>query len=319
LGLEFRCFSLDDAPAVARHLADVDVVLHQAGPFSVTSEPMVDACLATGTHYLDVTGELDVFEAVYARHDEAVAAGVVLMPGVGFDVVPSDCLIAMVAAELPGATRLALAIHSHGKRPSAGTAKTMIEGLGKGGITRIEGRLRVVPAAYAAREPVFASGPKHAIAVPWGDLATAYRTTGIPNIECFMSMPARMHRPIEWMDRFRYVLAKPRVQAPLKRLVERFATGPDERMQANVRAEVWAEVMNDNDEFVRMTLSTPEPYRLTFDASVHAALAVLGGECEPGAHSPAGGLGAGFIDRLEGVEIHPPTRGHGRPEDPSWP
>ena len=98
LGLPHRVFDLRDGAGVAEALGDVDAVAHCAGPFSATSAPMVDGCLRTGTHYLDVTGEVDVFESVFARHDEARRAGVVLLPGSGFDVVPTDCLAALVAA-----------------------------------------------------------------------------------------------------------------------------------------------------------------------------------------------------------------------------
>ena len=110
LGLPFRAFPLDDAHAVREGVAGMGLVLHCAGPFSATSRPMLDACLAERAHYLDITGEIDVFEACYARDDEAKARGVVVMPGVGFDVVPTDCLAALLAARLPGATRLELGI-----------------------------------------------------------------------------------------------------------------------------------------------------------------------------------------------------------------
>src|SRR5688500_10091214 len=68
------------------------MVLHCAGPFSITSRPMVGACLRNRKHYTDITGEISVFEECADKNDRAFEAGVMLMPGVGFDVVPSDCL-----------------------------------------------------------------------------------------------------------------------------------------------------------------------------------------------------------------------------------
>lgn len=111
LGLDARPFDLD-ADTLAGQLTDIDVVLHCAGPFIDTAPAMVDACIATGTHYLDITGEIEVFEHIFARHATAREAGAVLCPGAGFDVVPTDCLAAALAEELPDATSLALGFDS---------------------------------------------------------------------------------------------------------------------------------------------------------------------------------------------------------------
>ena len=181
LGLPHRAFPLD-----APDLRGVGLVLHCAGPFVHTSAPMVGACLASGAHYLDITGEIAVFESIYARDAEARAAGVALIPGVGFDVVPTDCLAAQLARALPGATELWLAFApSRGSSMSRGTIRTMIEGVGKGGAIRRDGRIVRVPLAFDAREIPFASGPRHAMTIPWGDIASAWRTTGIPNIRVY--------------------------------------------------------------------------------------------------------------------------------------
>jgi short subunit dehydrogenase-like uncharacterized protein len=64
-------------------IKDVAVVLCAAGPFSTTSRPVADACLRSRVHYLDITGEIDVFEALAARDAEAKARGIMLLPGVG--------------------------------------------------------------------------------------------------------------------------------------------------------------------------------------------------------------------------------------------
>lgn len=106
LGLEHRAFDLSQARA---HLEDVDAVVHCAGPFAHTSTAMVDACLRTRTHYLDITGEIDVFESIGLRDIDARKAGIVLLPGAGFDVVPTDCLAAILKNALPSATHLDLA------------------------------------------------------------------------------------------------------------------------------------------------------------------------------------------------------------------
>src|SRR5688500_8830735 len=66
-GLEHRAYSLDDPAQVDRGLAGIGLVVHCAGPFSQTSKPMLDACVRAKVHYLDITGEIDVFEAVFKR------------------------------------------------------------------------------------------------------------------------------------------------------------------------------------------------------------------------------------------------------------
>ena len=97
LGLEFRAFSLDDTAALDAAVRAVPVVLHAAGPFAHTAAPMAQACIRAGVHYLDITGEIAVFEAMAALDGAARASGVMLMPGAGFDVVPTDCLAAHLA------------------------------------------------------------------------------------------------------------------------------------------------------------------------------------------------------------------------------
>src|SRR4051812_44120316 len=89
LGLEHRAFALDDTAAAHAALGEAPVVLHAAGPFARTAAPMAQACLRTKTHYLDITGELAVFEAMAELGARALDAGVMLLPGAGFDVVPS--------------------------------------------------------------------------------------------------------------------------------------------------------------------------------------------------------------------------------------
>ena len=64
-GLEARVFDLSDLPSIARNIVNVDVVLHAAGPFTLTMPNMVKACLQTQTHYCDITGEIDVFEKIF--------------------------------------------------------------------------------------------------------------------------------------------------------------------------------------------------------------------------------------------------------------
>ncbi len=134
-----------------------------------------------GAHYLDITAEIDVFEGLLARDAEAMRAGVTLMPGVGFDVVPSDCLAAHLKRKLPDATHLTIYLTA-GFNASRGSLKTMIEGIADGVRARRNGRL-VTLARPDTGSCNFGKGLRPTIQIPWGDLSTAFHSTGIPNIE----------------------------------------------------------------------------------------------------------------------------------------
>ena len=144
LQLEYRLFGLDDAAALAAELSAARLVMHCAGPFSATSAPMIEACLASGAHYLDITGEISVFEHAWQQAERAHKADVVLCPGTGFDVVPTDCLAASLANILPAAAELTLAFEAGGGL-SRGTARTSVEGLAKGGCVRKDRCIKIVP------------------------------------------------------------------------------------------------------------------------------------------------------------------------------
>ena len=295
LGLEHRIADLADGAQLRRLTADVALVAHCAGPFSATSAPMVAACLDTGTHYLDVTGEIDVFEAIYRRHAEAVDAGVVLLPGAGFDVVPTDCLAGLLSASLPGATALELAFRAGGGM-STGTRRSSLEGLAAGTRRRVDGTLVSTPFGVPSRIVPFPSGPRRVGAVRWGDLASAYRSTGIPTITTYTVLPpGRTVRPGAALLRW----------GPVRRLASRGVPGggPDRARRAASRSEVWGEVSAPDGTRHSATLIGPNGYDLTADSVVRAAAVLLAGGIEPGAHTPATALGTGFAQTLDGVRI----------------
>jgi short subunit dehydrogenase-like uncharacterized protein len=297
LGLEWRAFDLEKAD-----IAGASLVLHCAGPFSRTSRPMVDACLAAGAHYLDVTGEIDVFEAVFARDAEARQRGVVLLPGVGFDVVPSDCLAAILQQRLPSATSLELAFAPLG-RSSPGTMKTMIESVPNGGRVRRGGKIVDVPPAHLVRSVPFADKPRTAMSIPWGDVSTAFRSTGIPDITTYIAAKPATIRAAK-LSRFTAPLLRlGPVQAFLKSRIERNVRGPDANERARGSVQLWGRA-SDGARSVEMTMTVPEGYAFTAEAAVACAQRVLGGECPaPGAWTPSKAFGADFVRSLSGVRI----------------
>jgi short subunit dehydrogenase-like uncharacterized protein len=212
LSLPSKVFSLDAPLDIAAALRGIGLVLNCAGPFSKTADRLMRACLTAKAHYLDITGEIDILEGAHRLDADAKAAGVVLCPGVGFDVAPTDCIALMLKAALPEAHELALGFESD-QRMSQGTAKTSVEALGKSGKIRRGGRIVDLPIGGGCREIDFGRGPKRAMPIPWGDVASAFYTTGIPNITIFTPISSPLLAIARLMNVFGSILQSPRVQA----------------------------------------------------------------------------------------------------------
>ncbi|MGK2859322.1 MAG: saccharopine dehydrogenase family protein [Thermoanaerobaculia bacterium] len=297
LSLTASVFALDDPARLDRALAGVDVVVHCAGPFVHTSAPMVDACLRTKTHYLDITGEIAVFEAIHRRGAEATAAGVALIPGVGFDVVPSDCLAALLAERMPDATELELAFYTKGGGLSRGTLRTMIEGIHEGGAIRRDGRIVRVPTAWKSKDITFDCGSRHAMTIPWGDVSTAWHSTGIPNISVYVATPprsvARMRRMRPLLPIFGFT--------PFRRLLQLTASGkqgPDTLARERASVHLWGQVSKPGAEPVTMTMRTVEGYRFTAEAAVASVERVVAGSLKEGAWTPSRAFGSDFAQAI---------------------
>lgn len=299
LGLEHRVFALSEKGAVDRGLAGVAAVVHCAGPFSRTAAPMVEGCLRAHANYLDITGEIEVFEALAARQAEAVRAGITILPGVGFDVVPSDCLGAHLHRRLPSASNLTLGFQGSA-RLSRGTATTMAQNLHRGGAVRRDGRIVPVPAAWKTRTIDFGRGPTPAITIPWGDVATAYHTTGIPNVEVYMAAPARMRALFKLSRPLSPLLRRRPVQAFFERRIRAGPPGPSAEHRARARSFLWGEA-RDGAQSVVSRLETLEGYELTSRTALLAVQRVLAGRTRPGFETPARAFGPDFVLEVEGT------------------
>jgi len=297
LGVDSRVFAVDDARS---HLDGIDVVLNCAGPFVETAEPMVEACLATGTDYLDITGEIPVFEALAERDRDAEDAGVCLLPGVGFDVVPTDCLAAHLHDRLPGATHLRLGIDAPGS-VSSGTLATAIGQAGAGGMVRRDGRLTSEPSGSRTRTIDFGSGPKHAVGAPMGDVSTAYYTTGIENVEVYLSAPAYADYLLRASRYVTPLLTVPPVKNGLQALARALVSGPAEQARDRDRVSLWGEA-TDGERTATARLQTPETYALTADAATTAVERVEAGSDITGYQTPATAFGPDYVLELDGVD-----------------
>jgi len=302
LELGCKAFDLADQQATQDAIKDCAAVLHCAGPFSATSQPMIEACLAQGVHYLDITGEIPVFANAHRQADEASRRDVILIPGVGFDVVPSDCLAARLVQVLPAATHLSLAFDAAGG-PSPGTAKTATEGISRGGCVRRDGLLRRVPPAWKQRDIPFAPGERTAVTIPWGDVYTAYVSTGVPNIEVYMAMPPRRIAQLRRMRLFAPLLGTSLVQSFMKRRIEHTISGPSAETRASSGCELWGEAVSADGRCVSATMTTPNGYDLTVSAALAITRQVLEQDFEGGYYTPSLLMGPEFAETLPGVSL----------------
>ncbi|MDZ7898586.1 MAG: saccharopine dehydrogenase NADP-binding domain-containing protein [Arcicella sp.] len=300
--LDYCTADLNNPEHLDNILKNFKVVLHCAGPFSKTAKQMQSACLRTGVHYLDITGEVEVFEHGIALNEQAIKAKIMIMSGVGFDVVPTDCMALYLKNRLPDATHLQLAFTNINGGISHGTAQTMVEGLGKDGFVRENGKLKAVPVAHKTLDVPFDNNIKtHCMAIPWGDISTAFYTTQIPNIETFTGMPksgvvfARSGNYLGWLLRSNWV------QNLLRKRLNKSLVGPDENTQANAQTRVWGKVTNAKGQSAEARIFGIEAYTLTALTALNVTKKVLEGNLKIGYQTPASAYGQDLILEVEGI------------------
>ncbi len=303
LDLPSRCLTLEDAGKLTKAIEECAGVLNCAGPFTRTAKPMIEACIAAHRPYLDITGEIDVFELAHDMDFMARSAGIALCPGIGFDVVPTDCVASVLKSALPSVDRLALGFDG-GQRISPGTARTMAASLGDGGYIRKDGLLERVPLGWNTRRIDFGAGEKLAVTIPWGDVATAYYSTGVGNVQVYLPASPKSVRRMRRLNAVRPLLGI----GPVRRFLENRAAastrGPDASELATTRVHVWGEACTSQNRCVTATLETPNGYALTRDSAL-AAMQNLDSQPpdQGGYFTPSQLFGPRFIESLPGVGI----------------
>ncbi len=301
LQLPIRVFDLDNTENVAQQLNDINTVLCCAGPFIHTTKAMLPACEKSHTNYIDITGELDVFEWVHNHSERWQAASIVALPGAGFDVVPSDCLAGLLKQALPDANHLRLAFKGEVK-PGPGTAKVILNILIDGARVRRNGNIISMPSDEMVQYfPFQGSKEQAAVALSWGDVATAYRSTQIPNIECFIGMSEGAAKGVCKMPHNRF-LTRPGVRRFIEKQIDRFVTGPNEKQRKGAHMYLVGEVSNGLKKH-RMRLVLKDGANFTPESAVECTLRIMNGEVRPGAWTPASAFGPHFVSQLPEVHI----------------
>lgn len=294
LNLEYRVFDLEDVEQTTKILEDFTAVLHCAGPFINTYSKMVQACLAAGTHYVDITGEVQVIEQLMTLNEQAKLAGIMILPGAGFDVVPSDCLARYLKSKLPDAIELILAIGflqkgvKSGSRVSRGTARTMMSGFSEGTLIRENGHLMQNSKNWKMR--TFDFGLKKSLTcatISWGDLASAWWSTGIPHIETYMALPRKVIQLHQWVNPVKSLFKWAPIQHLIDYKIRRLPEGPSRDERHNSLSKIYGEVINREGIKKAALMTTPNGYELTSIISLVIMKHILAGNAPVGFQTPS--------------------------------
>jgi len=299
MGYPFQVVDINDTVGLKNLLEKGSVVIHCAGPFQFTARSMVEMCLSTKTHYTDISGEYQVFELLATFDDRAKKAGITVMPGTGFDVVPTDCLALYLKDQLPSAIRLQLAFALSGGGVSRGTAKTMVLGMGDGSVVRKAGKLVHIPLGQKIRPVDFGSVKLKCLNIPWGDVSSAWFSTGIPDIEVYVAASrntiaaARFSRYVSWLLKAKWF------KRLLLKIIDRRISGPERQIIESSSSLLWGSVYDTSGNSKTATIKTMNGYKLTSQTSVLIAEKIAGGNFKPGFQTPAIVYGADFILEIE--------------------
>lgn len=308
LQVPYKIFDLGDPDRLHEALSEVKLVLHAAGPFQLTARQMIEACINTGTHYIDITGEIAVFELAKHFNNAATSAGIMIMPGVGFDVVPTDCMALFLKNRLPDAVSLQLAFASLEGGLSQGTASTMIMGLGEGGASRKNGKIIREALGHKGMWLNFSEGSGEierklfVMSIPWGDVSTAHFTTGIPDIETYTAIAPSIYKLLKMQWTFNWFLRTPLIRKFVAKKINKRSPGPSDEKRAKGKSMIWGQAKNKAGKKVMATMSTKDGYTLTAQSSLLVAQKILSGHYKAGYQTPAAAYSEDFILELDGTK-----------------
>jgi len=299
-GYPYKVVASDDLNGLKKLLEPAAIVIHCGGPFKHTAKTMSDACLATKTHYTDITGEYQVFESLSELDQQGKEKGITIMPGVGFDVVPSDCLALHLKNRLSSATHLQLAFTMSKGGLSRGTKKSMTEGLGYGSYVRKNGMLTYIPMGSRSMEIDFGSFKTLTLCIPWGDIATAWRSTGIPNIEVYTGATSQMINNAKRSNYFMWLLRMNWIKKILLNKIDKQPAGPTEEKLKGGKSYLWGKVWDESGKECTSRLETISGYLLTAKTAVLIAQKIMKGDFKTGYQTPAMAYGSDLILEVEG-------------------
>ncbi len=304
LQLDCRIVDLNDGPSLIAALQDVKLVVNAAGPYDFTAKQMIDACMVTHTHYIDLNGDLDVFELLQGYNAEAIAKDIMILPGAGFDVVPTDCLSLFLKNRLPDARQLELAFVIIGSALSRGTAITTLQKLGMPGATRKNGVITPEPVGKRGMLVSFTPWGQKSfmMSIPWGDVSTAYFSTGIPDIVTYTGISKATWLFLKLQNGFNWLLRAGFMRRLITKIIHIKSTGPDDARRDKAVSLIRGTVTNAQGKSVIAYIRCPEAYSLTSFATLLIAQKILNGQYKPGYQTPASAYGEDLVMEIAGVE-----------------
>lgn len=303
LGYDYITLSLDDNHAkLVEVLQGFELVMHIAGPYTYTGKPMIDAAVEAGTHYVDLTGENHVIQAELDRNQEFIDAGIMVMPAVGYDVVPTDCLNLHVARKVDNPTKLIMIMNgeyrsAEGTPASRGTIKSALEMLSLPLLMRQDGQMIEVKQAKVMTQE-FNGEERTMVQIPWADMITSWVSTGIPTIEVYQVQTGEIPGWVPWLA------SRSWGKELLIWIIDTFfPEGPTDEAQATRQTQLVATATNARGESASAEMITPEPYLLTFHSSLIIAKRIMEGKWQPGFQTPAKLYGPELALEIPGVSI----------------
>jgi len=302
LNFSYKVFDVNDSPALIAALKEVKLVVNAAGPFQFTAKQMIEGCLQTGTHYLDINGDITVFEMIKQYDERAKQAGIMLLPGSGFDVVPTDCTALLLKKLLPDAIELKLAFATPGGGLSHGTATTMVNRLGEAGAVRKNGKIIRQNLGKRGMWVDFGKKKLFVMTIPWGDIATAYFTTGIPDIEVYTGISPTIYRMLKLQPLFNWSLRTNFIRRFIKKKIDKRPAGPNDEQRNKATSLVWGQAADIKGKTATVRMRGPEGYTLTTHSTLLITQKILKENFKAGYQTPASAYGEDLVLEIPGVK-----------------
>ena len=144
-------------------------------------------------------------------------------------------------------------------------------------------------------------GPRKAVTIPWGDVSTAWHSTGIPDIDVYMAAPLALRAVVRAGRFLGPMLGSPAVRRFLTARARAGVPGPSPEERRRGRAYVWGEAEDAEGRRAVSRLATPDGYTLTARAALAVVERVLAGQAPAGFQTPAKAYGPDFVLGIEGV------------------
>lgn len=300
-GYEYAVADIENNKKLIEIFSDAILVINAAGPFINTCVQIIEACLESKTHYLDINGDIKVFELIKTYSKRAEDVGIMLLPGTGFDIVPTDCIANKLKEQMPDATHLKIAFATIGGGVSHGTAATVASRLGDKAFRRINGLMKPINIGKNSMEVDFGLKKMFVMSIPWGDVSTAWTSTGIPNIESFMAVKPKVYKYLKFQSAINWLLRTKLVKSEIRKMIDKKITGPDDESRKSAYCLVWAQVMNAEGKTLTARLKTPDGYDLTALATTLITEKILNNNFKTGYQTPATAFSKDLIFEIEGI------------------